>query len=97
ITWTTRAYLITLTGYSIQEIASRSFYARKEPLFPLVAVILRFLLFIGIGYFGITNFKSIGAPVIAFAEIALLIEAIMLFGWLSKRMHEPIVVSSAVI
>lgn len=97
ITWTTRAYLITLTGYSIQEIASRSFYARKEPLFPLVAVILRFLLFIGIGYFGITNFKSIGAPVIAFAEIALLVEAIVLFGWLSKRMHEPIVVSSAVI
>ncbi|HQU35676.1 MAG TPA: lipid II flippase MurJ, partial [Anaerolineales bacterium] len=31
ITWTTRAYLLTLTGYSIQEIASRSFYARKKP------------------------------------------------------------------
>lgn len=97
ITWTTRAYLITLTGYSIQEIASRSFYARKEPLFPLVAVILRFLLFIGIGYAGITYYKHIGAPVIAFAEISLLVEAILLFTWLSKRMHEPIVVWSAVV
>ncbi|HQX17036.1 MAG TPA: lipid II flippase MurJ, partial [Anaerolineales bacterium] len=96
ITWTTRAYLITLTGYSIHEIAARSFYARKEPIFPLYAVIVRLALFIGIGYFGITLFKHIGAPVIAFAEIALLIESIFLFVWLSRRMHEPIVVWSAV-
>ena len=96
ITWTTRAYLLTLTGFSIQEIAARSFYARKEPMYPLYAVILRLAMFIGIGYLGITFFKSIGAPVIAFAEIALLIEAIILFGWLSNKMHEPIVVWSAV-
>jgi len=96
ITWTTRAYLLTLTGFSIQEIAARSFYARKEPLYPLYAVILRLAMFIGIGYLGITFFKSIGAPVIAFAEIALLIESIILFGWLSNKMHEPIVVWSAV-
>lgn len=95
ITWTTRAYLITLTGFSIQEIAARSFYARKEPMFPLYAVILRLAMFIGIGYFGITLFKPIGAPVIAFAEIALLIESIILFSWLSKKMHEPIIVWSA--
>ncbi|MBE7535707.1 MAG: murein biosynthesis integral membrane protein MurJ [Anaerolineales bacterium] len=97
ITWTTRAYLITLTGYSIHEIAARSFYARKEPMFPLYAVVLRLGLFIGIGYLGITMFKHIGAPVIAFAEIALLIESIFLFIWLSKRMHEPIVVWSAAV
>ncbi len=95
ITWTTRAYLITLTGFSIHEIAARSFYARKEPLFPLYAVIIRLAVFVSIGYFGITLFKHIGAPVIAFAEIALLIESIFLFSWLSKRMHEPIVVWSA--
>jgi len=95
ITWTTRAYLLTLTGFSIQEIAARSFYARKEPMFPLYAVILRLAIFIGIGYLGITYFKPIGAPVIALAEIALLIESIILFGWLSNKMHEPIVVWSA--
>ncbi len=70
ITWTTRAYLLTLTGYSIQEVAARSFYARKEPMFPLYAVILRLVIFLGIGFLGITLFKRIGAPVIAFAEIA---------------------------
>jgi peptidoglycan biosynthesis protein MviN/MurJ (putative lipid II flippase) len=95
ITWTTRAYLLTLTGFSIQEIAARSFYARKEPMFPLYAVILRLVIFILIGIAGLTFFRNIGAPVIAFAEIALLIESIMLFGWLSKRMHEPLIVWSA--
>ena len=97
ITWTTRAYLLTLTGFSIQEIAARSFYARKEPMFPLYAVILRLALFIGIGILGITYFRQIGAPVIAFAEIALLIESIVLFRWLSKRTHEPLRVWSAVL
>ncbi len=97
ITWTTRAYLLTLTGFSIQEIAARAFYARKEPMFPLYAVILRLAMFIGIGYLGITFFKPIGAPIIAFAEIALLIESILLLRWLSNRTHEPIVVWGAVV
>lgn len=97
ITWTTRAYLLTLTGYTIHEIAARSFYARKEPMFPLYAVILRLAIFLGIGFIGLTFFKEIGAPIIAFAEIALLIEAIILFSWLSKRTHEPIHVGGAII
>jgi putative peptidoglycan lipid II flippase len=96
ITWTTRAYLMTLTGYTIHEIAARAFYARKEPMFPLYAVGLRVVMFIGIGYIGITFFKTIGAPIIAFAEIALLVEAIVLFAWLSKRMHQPIHVGNSV-
>src|SRR6266498_4573312 len=96
ITWTTRAYLLTLTGYAIQEIAARSFYARKEPMFPLYAVLLRLAIFLVIGVIGITLFRKIGAPIIAFAEIALLVESIVLFSWLSKRMHEPLHVWSAV-
>ncbi|HSL42958.1 MAG TPA: murein biosynthesis integral membrane protein MurJ [Anaerolineales bacterium] len=95
VTWTTRAYLLTLTGFSIQEIAARSFYARKEPLFPLYAVALRLAIFIAIGIAGLTFFRQFGAPVIAFAEIALLIESIVLFTWLSRRTHEPLQVWSA--
>jgi putative peptidoglycan lipid II flippase len=97
ITWTTRAYLLTLTGFSIQEIAARSFYARREPMFPLYAVILRLAMFIAIGVAGLTFFRDIGAPIIAFAEIALLVESIILFSWLSKRTHEPLRVWSAVL
>ncbi|MBL8100419.1 MAG: murein biosynthesis integral membrane protein MurJ [Anaerolineales bacterium] len=90
ITWTTRAYLATLTGYCIHEIAVRAFYARKEPMFPLYAVLIRLALFLSIGIAGIIFFEDIGAPIIAFAEISLLIEAVILLGWLSKRTHEPI-------
>jgi putative peptidoglycan lipid II flippase len=96
LTWTTRAYLLTLTGYVIHEVAARSFYARKEPMFPLYAVGIRLVLFLGIGITGVTLFREIGAPVIAFAEIALLFEAIILFKWLSNRSHEPIRVGGAV-
>ncbi len=96
VTWTTRAYLLTLTGFTIHEVAARSFYARKEPMFPLYAVALRLAMFLGIGIVGVTLFREIGAPVIAFAEIALLIEAIILFKWLSNRTHEPIRVGSSV-
>jgi putative peptidoglycan lipid II flippase len=96
LTWTTRAYLLTLTGYTIHEVAARSFYARKEPMFPLYAVLLRLAMFLGIGILGITFFPQVGAPIVAFAEIALLIEAIILFRWLSKRTHEPIHVDGAV-
>jgi len=96
ITWTTRAYLLTLTGFTVHEIAARSFYARKEPMYPLYAVLIRLAIFIAVGIAGITLFKHIGAPVIALAELAVLIEAIILFLWLSNKMHAPIVVWSAV-
>lgn len=96
ITWTTRAYLMTLTGYTIHEIAVRAFYARKEPMFPLYAVLLRLSIFLGIGITGVVFFEHIGAPIIAFAEIALLVEAIILLGWLSKRTHEPMQTGSSI-
>jgi peptidoglycan biosynthesis protein MviN/MurJ (putative lipid II flippase) len=97
VTWTTRAYLLTLTGFSIQEIAARAFYARKEPLYPLYAVILRLALFILVGILGVTYFRHIGAPIIALAEIALLFESIVLFRWLSQRTHQPLRVGSAIL
>ncbi len=97
LTWTTRAYLATLTGYVIHEVAVRAFYARKEPMIPFYAVILRFLLFLGIGVAGITYFAEIGAPIIAIAELALLIEAIVLLTLLSRRTHEPLQVGISIL
>ncbi len=97
LTWTSRAYLLTLTGYAIHEVAARSFYARKEPMYPLYAVGIRLLIFLAIGIMGVTFLGGIGAPVLAFAEIALLIEAVILFTWLSRRTHQPIRVGSSVV
>jgi putative peptidoglycan lipid II flippase len=96
VTWTTRAYLMALTGFTIQEIATRSFYARKEPMIPLYAVLLRIVIFLGISFIGLAFFEEIGAPIIAFAEMSLLIEAIIMLSWLSHRMHKPIHVGTAV-
>lgn len=96
ITFTTRAYLATLTGYTIHEIAVRAFYARKEPLTPLYAVLIRLGIFLIVGISGVVFFQNIGAPVIAFAEIALTVEAIILLGWLSKRTHEPLQTGNAI-
>jgi peptidoglycan biosynthesis protein MviN/MurJ (putative lipid II flippase) len=97
ITWTTRAYLATLTGYVIHEIAVRSFYARKEPMIPLYAVFIRLAIFLTIGIIGVAYFDEIGAPVIAFAEIALLVEAIIQLVWLSRRTHEPLKTGNAIV
>lgn len=97
LTWTTRAYLATLTGYVIHEVAVRAFYARKEPMIPLYAVLLRLGIFFGFGVFGLTFFPQVGAPIIALAEFALLIEALLLLAWLSRRTHEPLKTNSAII
>lgn len=97
LTWTTRAYLATLTGYVIHEIAVRAFYARKEPMIPLYAVMIRLVIFLGIGILGISLFPEVGAPIIALAELALLIEAIILLVWLSRRTHEKLKTNSAII
>jgi len=57
---------------------------------------IRLVVYLAIGITAITYFKSIGAPMIAFAEIAVLVEAIFLFNRLGKRMGESIAVRSAV-
>lgn len=96
LTWTTRAYLATLTGYVIHEVAVRAFYARKEPMVPFYAVMLRLVIFFGFGVLGLTFFPQVGAPIIALAEFALLIEALLLLAWLSRRTHEPLKTNSAI-
>jgi putative peptidoglycan lipid II flippase len=95
LTWTTRIYLLTLCGFSIQEIAARSFYARKEAWRPFWGVVIRFVIYIVMGLIALSFFASTGAPAIAFAEVALTVEAIIMFTWLSRKMHEPIAVNGA--
>ncbi|HLE92758.1 MAG TPA: lipid II flippase MurJ, partial [Anaerolineales bacterium] len=95
LTWTTRIYLLTLCGFSIQEIAARSFYARKEAWWPFWGVVIRFVIYLVLGLIALNFFASTGAPAIAFAEIALTVEAIIMFIWLSRKMYEPIAVNGA--
>jgi peptidoglycan biosynthesis protein MviN/MurJ (putative lipid II flippase) len=95
LTWTTRMYLIALCGYSIHEVAVRAFYARKEAWYPLKAVAIRLVIYLAIGISVLAFFRNVGAPGIAIAEISLTIEAIILFIWLSRRLHEPLRIDGA--
>ena len=54
----------------IQEVAAAHLYPRKEALIPLATVVVRLLIYLVIGISGLIFFKSIGAPMIAAAEIS---------------------------
>ena len=90
LTWTARVYLLTLTGYAIQEIMARSFYARKEAWWPFYAVTIRMAIYLAIGVTVIRFFRRAGAPGIALAELALTAEAVIMFIWLNHRLPERI-------
>ncbi|OGO42139.1 MAG: hypothetical protein A2W36_06695 [Chloroflexi bacterium RBG_16_58_14] len=97
LTLTTRIYLITLCGYCINEVAARAFYARKEALYPLATVAIRLVIYLAIGISAVAFFRKVGVPAIAFAEISLTIEAVIMFGWLSRKLHERIKIDGALL
>jgi putative peptidoglycan lipid II flippase len=97
LTWTARVYLFTLTGYAIQETLARVFYARQEPWVPFFSILRRLSVYLLIGILAVTRFRYVGAPAIAFAEIAATVEAIFLFIWLNKRLPEKVTVGSALV
>jgi putative peptidoglycan lipid II flippase len=96
LTLTTRIYLLALCGYSVQEVAARAFYARKEAIYPLAGVAIRLAIYLTIGIGALIFFPQIGAPAIAYAEISITIEAILMFGWLSKKLHQPILLNGVI-
>ena len=96
LTLTSRIYLLTLAGYVMQETLARTFYARKEPLMPLLGVVARLIIYLSVGLAGVTLFRAVGAPVIAAAELSLLAEAILMLIWLNQRLEQPVKLWSAV-
>jgi putative peptidoglycan lipid II flippase len=97
LTWTARVYLFTLTGYAVQETLARVFYARQEPWTPFFSILRRLFVYLIIGILAVTQFRSVGAPAIAFAEMAATVEAIILFIWLNRKLPEKITVGSALL
>lgn len=97
LAWTARVYLLTMAGYAVQETLVRVFYARQEPWIPFFSILRRLSVYLIIGFVAVRYFRSVGAPAIAFAEIAATVEAMILFIWLNKRMPERIAVGSALV
>jgi putative peptidoglycan lipid II flippase len=97
LTWTARVYLLTMAGYAVQETLVRTFYARQEPWPPFYSVLIRLAIYLVIGISALLFFPEIGAPAIAFAEIAATVEAVVLFIWLNKRLPERTVVRGSLL
>ncbi len=95
LTATIRIYMLTLAGYALQETLSRAFYARKEPLFPLWGVLLRLVIYLGIGISALVFFPEKGAPALAAAELSLLAEALFLLWALNRRGIPPLLLKPA--
>jgi len=95
LTWTARVFLLTLTGYAVQELMARVFYARKQAWFPFYGVVVRMGLYICAGWLAVTWFQEPGAPAIAVAELSLTVEAALMLFWLKRRLPGAIPLRSA--
>jgi len=97
LTWTVRAYLVVLTGYAIQEVMARVFYARKEAMIPLYGVLIRMVFYFTIGFVAINFFRKSGTYIIALAELSITLEAIILLIWFNRKMNTKIFVRPALL
>lgn len=97
LAWTARVYLLTLAGYAVQETMVRVFYARQETWTPFFSILRRLIVYLGIGIVAVVYFSNVGAPAIAFAEIAATVEAIILYIWLNRRLPEKVRAGSALL
>jgi putative peptidoglycan lipid II flippase len=96
LTLTARIYMFTLAGYAVQETLARVFYARKEPLLPLVGVLVRMTVYVLVGIAAVSLFRPVGAPVLAAAELSITVEAAFLLIMLNQRLKEPVRVWMAI-
>jgi putative peptidoglycan lipid II flippase len=81
--WTTRGFLLGLVGHSLLEIASRSFYAQQDALFPLLGSVVNVILYIVLGS---VLYRQFGAPGISLTDsLAYSTQAIFLFVLLAKK------------
>ena len=90
LTWTARAYLLTMAGYAIQEVLSRAFYARQEALIPLWTIFVRFGLYLVGGLVVLNFFPKLSAAGLALAELAVVVEAGLMFYIMRARLQESV-------
>jgi len=53
-------------------------------------VLVRLVVYIAVGISAVTIFSSVGAPLIAAAELAITVEAIFMLVMLNRRLEQPI-------
>ncbi len=82
--WTSRAFLVGLTGQCLVEIAVRAFYSRQDAIPPLVTAGINLLVYILLGNL---FYRPWGAPGIGLADaLAFTSQALLLFALLNRRL-----------
>jgi putative peptidoglycan lipid II flippase len=90
--WTTRGYLVGLTGQCLLEVANRSFYARQNALTPLMAAGVNLFIYI---LSGLLLFRVLGAPGISLTDaLAFTTQAVLLLVLLNRKLPEKFNLSS---
>ncbi len=88
--WTSRAFLVGLTGQCLLEIVVRAFYSRQDAIPPMVTAGINLLVYIVLGnllYQFQLNGQPLGAPGIGLADaLAFTSQAILLFILLNRKL-----------
>ncbi len=84
VTWTTRAYLVGLTGHALLELTARGFYARQNAVTPLLASGINTALYLTLALlFG----RHLGAPGIGLANaLAFTTEGLLLLAFQRREL-----------
>jgi len=82
--WTSRGFLLGLTGQCLLEVAVRSFYARQDAITPLITSGINFVVYVVLSAL---LFRALGAPGISLADsIAFTSQAVLLLVLLNRRL-----------
>ena len=82
--WSTRGFLLGLTGQCLLEVAVRSFYARQDAITPLVTAGINFLVYIVLCSVLVS---PLGAPGISLADsLAFTSQAVLLLVLLNRKL-----------
>lgn len=82
--WVSWGFLIGLTGHSLLEVVSRSFYAQQDAITPLVSGILNLTLYIILGS---CLYRTLGVVGISLTDsIAFTLQTLLLFILLNRRL-----------
>jgi putative peptidoglycan lipid II flippase len=95
VVWTTRAYLVGMTGHALLELAARGFYAQQDALTPLMASAINTAGYIT---FAAIFFRRLGPVGVGLANtLAFTGEALLLLWLLSRRQPRFMQVSGTLI
>lgn len=95
LVWTTRGYLLGLTGHALLEVVARAFYARQEPKLPLIGTFIRTVLFLTAS---IISFKYLGVAGLATIDSAtVIVEVLFLLFFLNRIIPKTIKLSDTLL